>query len=341
MPRKTRPGIAQPAQPAGGPAGPVLELLNKILDFLFAKLGSLPRSLRPLAYFVFLAFFCATAWRLVAGQYVVHGVMWRDKVYARGCEVRIRTDYFSTNSKGIYYAVLSPMQYYRYVATGGTELPANCPDESADDGSGNGQKKQVDGIPEQRYTVTLSLWDDEFSEIHLKSPAAVPVPSPSKEAGGFSLIASAYADETPKLAQKAPVPLRQAPPPPEAFLPSRGDRLVVNQITRGKSARHIKKAEFEIELGDDDSPLLLQGAEAGRLPLQSTVIFGERYYFDVPRSLRGTVVSIEMEAPGLFGDQERFKFQLPKQPNTAFKVQGSRGSVLELRLLPRVSNAPS
>jgi hypothetical protein len=322
------------AQTSGGPVGPVLNLLNKILDFLFVKLGSLPPSLRPLAYFVFLAFFCATTWRLVAGQYVVNGVIWSADGYARGCEVKIRKDFFSVNSNGMYYAVLSPAQYYRYAAVGETKLPVFCTELR-----GDGKDKHVVRRETGVFKVALSLWDDEFSEIHLSGPAAVP--SASKDPGGFSfsLIASAYAQELPAPRPKAPVALQPAPPPAESIFPSRGDRLVVERIMLGSSARHMHKVEFEVELGEEERPLLLQGAEAGELPLKSVVTFGERYYFDVPRSRRGTVVGVEMETGGLFGKEERFKFQVPKQYNTPLSVQGSKGSILVLRLLPRTPNA--
>jgi hypothetical protein len=112
---------------------------------------------------------------------------------------------------------------------------------------------------------------------------------------------------------------------------------VVERITLGKFAEEMREVEFEIDLGKKDSPLLLQGDEAGKLRLKRSVTFGERYYFDVPQSNRGKRVSVEMEASGLFGNEEKFKFRVPTEYNKPLIVRGSQGSSLILRLAPRMS----
>jgi hypothetical protein len=310
---------------SGTPAGQVSNLLSRILDFLFDRFNRLPPSLRAVAYFIFLTFFCATAWRLVAGQYVVHGVIWDGDSYATACEVRLRSDYFSVNSNGMYYAILSPAQYYRFAALREIELPVTC--------NKDGNLKRAKGP----FKVALNLWDDEFGDIHLDAPAAVQ--NAHQAAGGlsFSLISSAYAQERRPSEPKPSTSSLSEPPPAPSPLPSSGDRLVVERITLGKFAEEMREVEFEIDLGKKDRPLLLQGAEAGKLRLKREVTFGERYYFDVPQNNQGKQVSVEMEASGLFGNEEKFKFQLPAQYNKQFIVKGSQGSSLILRLAPRTS----
>jgi hypothetical protein len=311
-------------QPSGAPAGQVSNLLSRILDFLFDKFNKLPPPLRAVAYFIFLTFFCATAWRLVAGQYVVHGVIWDGDSYARACEIRLRSDYFSVNSNGMYYAILSPAQYYRFAALGAVELPVTC---SEDD-----NPKRAKG----QFKVPLNLWDDEFGDIHLDAPAAAQNARQASGSLSFSLISSAYAEERLLPAPKPSTSAPSAPPAPSS-LPSSGDRLVVERITLGKYAEQMREVEFEIDLGKKDKPLLLQGAEAGKLRLKRTVKFGERYYFDVPQNNRGKRASVEMEASGLFGNEEKFKFRVPTEYNKPLLVRGSQGSSLILRLAPRTS----
>ncbi len=288
----------------GGPTGGILNLLSRILDFLFDKIQMLPKPLRAVAYFVFLAFFCATAWRLVDGHYVVRGVVWDGENFAQACEIRVRGDYFSTNSKGMYYAVLTPQQYYRFMAAGEIDLPVVC--------------RKPDGSPRRVKSpkVTLSWWDDEFSEIDL---AAAPRSSKEAQAFSFDLIASAYA---------------QPPSAPTPKPPVLGDRLILERITLGDRAQGMREVEFEIELGSKERPLLIQGAEAGDLPMKSRVAFGEKYYFEVPQDRQGKPVEIEMEAPGLFGKEEQFRLKVPLEYNKPLRVDGSRGSVLVLRLVP-------
>ena len=115
---------------------------------------------------------------------------------------------------------------------------------------------------------------------------------------------------------------------------------MVERITLGKLAEQMREVEFEIDLGKKDRPLLLQGAEAGKLRLKRTVAFGERYYFDIPQNNQGKRVSVEMEASrlfGLFGNEEKFKFRVPTEYNKPLLVRGSQGSSLVLRLAPRTS----
>jgi hypothetical protein len=225
----------------------------------------------------------------------------------------------------MYYAILSPAQYYRFAALGDIELPVTC--------SEDGNLKRAKGT----FKVPLNLWDDEFGEIHLDVPAAVQNARQAAGSLSFSLISSAYAEERPLPALQPSASLPSAPPPAPAPLPSSGDRLVVERITLGKLAEQMREVEFEIDLGKKDRPLLLQGAEAGKLRLKRTVAFGERYYFDVPHDNQGKRVSVEMEASGLFGNEEEFKFRVPTQYNKPLLVRGSQGSSLILRLAPRTS----
>jgi hypothetical protein len=307
----------------GVPADPVPNLLSRILDFLFDRFNRLPSPLRAVAYFIFLGFFCATAWRLVAGQYVVHGVIWDGDSYATACEIRLRSDYFSVNSNGMYYAILSPTQYYRFAALGETELPVTCrtPD---------GNVKRARGP----FKVALNLWDDEFADIHLDAPLAG---HQGATAGSlsFSLISSAYAQERRQPSPRQSPSSPPSPPSTASPLPSSGDRLVMERITLGRLAEEMREVEFEIDLGRKDRPLLLEGDEAGKLRLKRTVAFGERYYFDVPPDKRGRRVSVGMEASGLFGNEETFKFRVPTVYNRPFIVKGSQGSTLILRLAPQ------
>ncbi len=316
------------AGPTGRLTDPVSGLLFRILDFLDAKFKNLSPRMRAVAYFALLALFCATTWRLAAGQYVVHGVIWNGDEYATMCEVRLRSDFFSTNSKGMFYAVLTPSQYYRFVAASEVELPIACRME-------DGQMKRLPGP----YPARLSWWDDELSEIFLEAPKVTKVSAAPAPLSLFSTPAYAQPDPQPQpSAQRPPVGLLSEAPPTPALLPSKGDRLVVDWVELGGSAREMRRVEFEIDLGTEEKPLLLEGAEAGKLPMKPKVAFGESYYFDVAPLLQGRRVSIEMEATGLFGPEEEFEFRMPKQYNVPLPVKGSRGSTLHLRLAPRAAD---
>jgi hypothetical protein len=307
---------------SGMAAGPGPNLLSRILDFLFDRFKGLPPSLRAVAYFIFLAFFCATAWRLIAGQYVVRGVVWDGDEPASSCEIRLRGDYFSTNSKGMYYAILSPTQYYRFAFLGEIALPITC-------------KQKDDHFKREKgpLKVTMNVWDDEFGDIYLDGSGAAKSAQPAAGLTSFSLISSAYADEKPASAPK-PTDLPQSAPSSVTF-PSAGDRLIIERLTFGESAEKMREVEIKIKIGKKRRSLLLQGTRAGELRTKSTVKFGESYYFDIPQDNRGARATIEIEASGLFGNEEAFPLYIPTQYNKPFIVKGSQKSTLILRLAPR------
>lgn len=316
------------ANPANEPALEILRLLSRILDFLFDKIRMLPPPLRAVAYFVFLVFFCATTWRMVNGHYLVRGVVMKGSQYMQGCEVRMGDFFYSSNSKGMYYAILTPLQYYRYMLAGEVNLPVAC--READ-------PRMPDKVAELRevgiFKLTLSYWDDEFSDIRLGTNTTAPQTGSKAAPFSLGLIASAYAQTPPT--PTPPVIVRPAPPTTATRYPSVGDRLVLERITLGAQAKNMREVEFEIEIGSGERPLLLQGAEVGDLPMRPIVTFGEKFYFDVPQASRGTGVEIEMEAPGLFGREEEFKFDIPLQYDRPVPVRGNKGSILILRLVPR------
>ena len=317
--------------PANEPNSQAFGLLGRILDFLFDRIKILSPPLRAVAYFILLAFFCATTWRMIDGNYAVHGLVLNGKYLAQGCEIRVLKDFFSTNSNGMYYAVLTPLQYYRYKFLG-VKLPVWC--RQPDDPGTPGREPAM--RDEGTFKVTLSWLDNEFSDIRLGTNTEVSQASSKAAPFSLGLIASAYAEEpTPK-----PVPVQPAPAGTVTEFPSSGDRLVVERIRLGDKAQDMREVEFEIELGNEEKPLLLRGAEAGDLPMRPNLVFGERYYFDVPRGWQGKDVEIEMEVPGLFGKEEEFRFKVPAQYGKEVPVDGNRGSVLILRLAPRAPRPP-
>jgi hypothetical protein len=304
------------------PNNRILDMLSRILDYLFVQSGNLPPALRAIVYFVFLTFFCATAWRLVAGQYVVRGVIWDGDRHASGCEIRLRGDYFSTNSKGMYYAVLSPSQYIRYWAAGDNDLQI--------------ERRQNDGSYTRLkgpFKVNLSWWDDEFSSIDVAPTMAL---QQGRPAVSFQFVDTAYAEEAPRAADKPVAEKIETQAAPSPF-PSSGDRLVIDHVIMGASAMH--EAEFEVELAGRTNPLLLRGSEAGRLPMKSNVELGNSFYFDVPKDHQNKVV-IEMEGPSLFGfgiftEKETFNIRQRLPYNKLTPISGSKGSTLIVRLIPK------
>ena len=300
-------GDARPRE--RGPGAAIFDILNRVLDFLLNKFKDLPTPLKAVAYFVFLAFFCATVWRVTFGEYVVRGVVWDGDRFAESVEIRLRGDYFSTNSKGMYYAVLSPAQYWRFVAMGENDLPV--------------MRRQTDGTfvrVKGPFEVKLSFWDDEFTDIDL---AAVLTPRLQSKHKVFSFFIGG-----PLYAQ----PRRNTHP----VFPSSGDRLVLERIILGRGAAGWREVEFELDFGAIERPLLLQGIDAGTLPMKQTVTFGEKYYFDVPATARGQEVEIEMDnKSSFFGRDEEFVLRVPLQYQTSVPVTGSKGTVLVVRLVPR------
>jgi hypothetical protein len=308
----------QKQQDPGLPGG-IFGILNKILDFLFDKFRGLPAPARAIAYFVLLAFFIATAWRLVAGQYLVRGTIFNGERFAQGCEVRVRSDYFSTNSKGMYYLVLSPAQYYRFLVSGELDLPVSPRLPNGDLGR------------ERNFKVKLSWWDDEFTSIDLALLQAAVTEAPPQP-WTFDLVPSAYAQE--KAAARQIVVQQQTV---YTKYPSSGDRLVVDRIVLGKSTSNAKQLEFQLELdgGSLEKALLIQGAEAGKLPARPKLSLGERYYFDVPQNRRGAAAKIEMDVAGFFKGEEDFKLRIPTIYNRALTISGTKGTQLVVRLMPR------
>jgi hypothetical protein len=323
--RDVSPNDPGPASPAPLPGASIFDLLNRILDFLFAKFKGLPRPLRAFAYFILLTFFCATVWQLVAGTYVIRGVIWDGDSYAQGYEVRLRGDYFSTNTKGMYYAVVSASQYYRFLLAGDGDIKLTVVRPRAD-----GKVERVKGGP---FAVTFNWWDDEFSEIDLTLPPDRQ-PTARRRTFPFVFTQNAYAQAPSRSGGNPSGAAHQSVPS------AMGDRLVIERITLGDAARRMKEVEFEVEVGEEEVPLLLHGSLAGWLPLREKVTFGSAYYFDLPRTERGTQIQVEMETPGFFGffaKEEEFSVPVPSEYDKVIPVRGSRGSTLYLRLVPRTA----
>ena len=310
-------------KPSRAPWGDGFNVINRILDFLFDKFKSLPGPLRAIAYFIFLAFFCATAWRLIAGTYAIRGVVWDGDHYARGYEIRLRGDHFSTNANGMFYAVVTSTQYYRYVfsRTQAIKLPLVRPTPKGDE--------RVAGSP---FAVSFNWLDDEFTDIKTNPKVTIELkPSPSL----WDLMTGvAYAQESPKQLPTQRTPFSMLP-----LLPARGDRLVIERIILGDDALDTKQAKFKVQAAEADFPLLLKGVQAGRLPLKDRVELGNEYYFDIPKSQRTKSVNIEMRSPiffGLFTKEENFTVKVPADYDTIIPVKGSKGSVIWLRLAPGI-----
>jgi len=289
----------------GASPDPRWTLLDDVFNKMIVKnFKGLPKWLQAFVYFIFVMFFITTAYRLVAGQYVVHGVLWEDGKYAKNCEIRIGEGFFTSNSKGIYYVVLGPVDYLSLTVTRSANLPI---------------VRRVDGDDMKlgTFKVAMMSWSsNEFEELDLKhSKAKLTTASPAMT---FDLVSSAHAQ----------VPI------------SRNDRLVLQSITLGAGSKS-RLAEFKLDLPQrkGKSPLLVSGTKVGDLPIRPgmTVSFDGPYYFEVPTSYRGQKVQIELDdQSGAFfiGYNEDFDFTLPRAGGSIKPPRGNRGSTLALTLVP-------
>lgn len=85
-----------------------------------------PRWVRTTVYLIFALLLALTSYRLVAGEYSVRGRILQQTeggfTPARMYEIQLGDRFFGTNSKGFYYLVLGPAEYYRLLATRELEL---------------------------------------------------------------------------------------------------------------------------------------------------------------------------------------------------------------------------
>lgn len=284
------------------------DLLNRVFDFISAKFHGQPKWLQALVYFLFVMFFLATAFRLVAGDYVVTGVLWQGGRHPRDHEIRIGDGFFTSNSKGIYYVVLGPGDYWLLATTRSTILPivrrVRNEELKVDEDQKVGDFKL--GLK------TFSL--DEFEEIDLSNPRLkVGEIRPSMS---FDIVSSAFAQP----------------------IAPKNDRLLIQAISLDPSST-TRRAEFKLDLKGQKKkvPLLVSGFRAGNLPLRSSVpvLLDGRYYFEIPSSQRGKKAEIELDAKDgiLWGDNEDFEFTIPTTYKT-ITIPGERNSVIVISLVP-------
>lgn len=286
---------------------PRASLLNRVFDDMIIKnFKRMPMPLQAFVYFLFVIFFLMTGFRLVAGDYVVTGVLWEGGRHPRDCEIQMGDGLFTLNSNGIYYVILGSTDYWLLASTRSTTLPIvrHVLNEET-------KKEEPQRVGD--FKISLKRFSlDEFEAIDLKNPKGqVTDARPSLT---FDLISSAYAQ----------------------LVPSTKDRLYVQTITLGPTSK-TRRAEFKLDVeGQKKAPLLSFGLKAGNLPLRSLVpVALDGRYFEISPSLRGRKAELELDAKdgALWGDNEDFEFTIPTTPKTIF-VKGERNSVMQVTFVP-------
>src|SRR5687767_12656600 len=104
--------------PAEDPRNSILDRLQTLM-LKFSRKA--PAPLQAFVFFLFVVFFLYACFRFIGGDFAVRGrvaVRSTDERgrsgerYVSGLEICIDDKMFATNSKGFFYAILSPAQYY-------------------------------------------------------------------------------------------------------------------------------------------------------------------------------------------------------------------------------------
>ncbi|HUP61087.1 MAG TPA: hypothetical protein VNA69_11770 [Thermoanaerobaculia bacterium] len=267
-----------------------------------------PAPLQAFVFFLLVMFFLYTCFRFIGGDFAVRGRFTTQvvdangkpqKAYASGLEVCLGDKMFATNSKGMFYAVLTPWQYYSLLATGRLQVDL-------------GRAERPLGEVTLEYIRGSSSFDDEFLDPQQYAHRATPAPS------FFEVVPAAYAGD-------------DAPPPSS-------NRLFIDEIELDPRIANVRSVELELEVGGDEYDLRsVIGGEAGELPLTAGVPYrlGSAYFFPVSPSLRPTAflkIELSSDTSFFFNDyEEDFVFTLPRTFG-AFTSRGE-GTISRLRLL--------
>jgi len=111
--------------------------LSFIETFISKYYMKQPQWVRTFTFVIFVLLLCFTISRLIGGEYNVRGRILHETENglkpAKNYDIRVGDKYFGTNSRGLYYIILNPTQYYKLMLKGNLKLGSvhwSCKDAS-------------------------------------------------------------------------------------------------------------------------------------------------------------------------------------------------------------------
>ena len=290
-----------------------LIFLEKFISKYYIKQ---PRVIRSFTYIIFVILLVYSIYRLVGGEFSVRGrilVSQSETVLrpAKNYDVQVGDKFFGTNSLGLYYLILNPMQYYKLVINGKIPLRIN---------------KDENIFPIQ--VVTFRRFSQELEDMILTAQFDSLSPTSSQTGSSWLdlFVNSALA----------------APNDPA------GNRLFITSIQLNSDIRGVKEVNPSILIDGQNFKLLatqMMGMPAGSIPVVAgkTVAFEDNYFFNIPENRNSSSpIAIKVTAESgffskIFSSSYSEIFQLPTDQSLGeeYSLDGDRGSRLTVRLLSR------
>ena len=274
-------------------------------EFVSKHYGKQPKWVRTTVFLVFALLLALSTYRIVGGEYSVRGRILQQAqggyTPARMYEIQLGDRYFGTNSKGFYYLVLGPLEYYQLLATREMNLEINTGGTV---------------FPSQR--VRFSPTRQQLDDIKLDSVQQVGwrnAPYAPRRSLLDILVRPLWAQSVPA-----------------------GDRLFLRGISLTSKAS-LREARLDFEVDGRSRPLVSARTkgEAGLIPVVrgETILLEGDYYFPLadtrPAAARGRV-RLAGEGGSFFkgGYSESFGVAALPPYGQTLPVTGDRGSAMTL-----------
>ncbi|MEK6374032.1 MAG: hypothetical protein AABO58_15200 [Acidobacteriota bacterium] len=256
---------------------------NFVERFLEKYFPTLPAWLRSIIYFMMFMLFAYSFLRLIGGDFAVRGQVFKGSSLVKNSfDVCIGEGRYGTNSVGDFYAVLPPSQYYGMLITGKAHV---------DVFQGSERVHQQD--------VRFSRFPPRFAEIIIQT-AQAPLPPDRAARFDWSLVPSAFAQTRAAATERLYI-----------------ERIALSDVD-------AREADATLSAGSTRYPLLLDGRTGSRIPLLrgKELDLGSRFYFAIPSTLTGRIVTVTISPKGLFAGAQTFKFAMPPLNQTATSTGG-------------------
>lgn len=288
--------------------------LSFIETFISKYYMKQPQWVRTFTFVIFVLLLCFTISRLIGGEYNVRGRILHETENglkpAKNYDIRVGDKYFGTNSRGLYYIILNPTQYYRLMLKGNLKL---------------GLSKDEDIFNPK--TLRYLRLDDEFEDWKLLR---------------VQEIAQLHKNEESEIElSDVFIPLAHALDVKENY-----NRLFVTSLQLQSNLSDIKEGRLEFLFNGNSSKLL--DAQTSRMPAGLIpIVSGEKifletnYYLNIPQGLKSSdIVKINLSAKkrGFLKQfspsySELFKVGINPNYGIPFSSIGNNGSEINLLLL--------
>ncbi len=264
-----------------------------------------PPWIRSLTFLVFLVLFTHAFITIIGGEHAVRGRLVRsvegDVELARNHEIRIGDRFFATNSKGLFYLVLGPIEYYEMVFKGSIRLDINHNEEIFPSVNAHYRRvaRELDDV-----SVPTSGAETRLSRENSSHPSPLTIAS----------IAWA----------------RQLSP---------GDRLFVIRVDLTTRSR-VKEAQAQLVWGKSSMSLRFvhqMGEGRTTLPLISgrALRLAYDYYFDLGTGEPSGNAQIYLSGGAFSFYRESFKLELARPYGEPFEARSEAGNTLRVvRMTP-------